>query len=198
MKRRGKMALMVVLGLVAAAAGSGTFAAFVATSGNDGDRIESGSVAIDDNDNGSAVVSLSGAEPGALNTGCIKVSFSGSLDSDVRMYGTTSGTGLDQYLELRVTRGSFSPSEPAFSSCANFQPDATDYIGQGQGIVYDGTLQGYPDNYAAGIVDPPSGGPEVWSNGESHVYRFEVTLRHNMAAQGLNATQLFTWEARNQ
>jgi hypothetical protein len=47
-------------------------------------------------------------------------------------------------------------------------------------------------------VDPPSGGPESWTNGESHVYKLEVQLRHNLAAQGLNATQEFTWEARNQ
>jgi hypothetical protein len=30
------------------------------------------------------------------------------------------------------------------------------------------------------------------------VYKFEVTLQDNAAAQGLDATQTLTWEARNQ
>jgi hypothetical protein len=189
---------MLVIGAVVAAAGSGTLAAFVATTQNDGNRIESGSVAIGDNDSDTAVLSLSGVEPGASDSGCIKVSFSGSLDSTVRLYGTTSGSGLDQYLDLKVTRGAYTPSEPAFDSCTNFAPDSTDYIGQGAGVVYEGTVQGFPDDYASGVEDPPSGGPESWTNGESHVYKLEVQLRHNLAAQGLNATQTFTWEARNQ
>jgi hypothetical protein len=196
--RRVKLGTMLVVGLVAAAAGSGTLAAFVATTQNDGNRIESGSVAIGDNDSDSAVLSLTGAEPGASDSGCIKVTFNGSLDSDVRLYGTTSGSGLDQYLDLKVTRGTYTPTEPAFDSCNNFQADSTDYIGQGAGVVYKGTVQGFPDDYAAGVVDPPSGGPETWTNGESHVYKLEVQLRHNVAAQGLNATQAFTWEGRNQ
>ena len=65
-------------------------------------------------------------------------------------------------------------------------------------MVYNGTLQGFPDSYAAGIVDPPSGGAEAWTNAEVHVYRFEVTLQSNVLAEGKNATQTFTWEARNQ
>jgi hypothetical protein len=196
--RRVKLGTMLVVGLVAAAAGSGTLAAFVATTQNDGNRIESGSVAIGDNDSDSAVLSLTGAEPGASDSGCIKVTFNGSLDSTVHLYGTTSGSGLDQYLDLKVTRGTYTPTEPAFDSCNNFQADSTDYIGEGAGVVYEGTVQGFPDDYAGGVVDPPSGGPESWSTGESHVYKLEVQLRHNLAAQGLNAAQTFTWEARNQ
>jgi predicted ribosomally synthesized peptide with SipW-like signal peptide len=190
---------LVALGaLVVAVAGGVTWAAFTATTVNSGDEVRSGSVKLDDNDSDSAVLALSAVEPGAADTGCIKVTFSGSLASTVRLYGTTSGSGLDQYLDLKVTRGSYTPTEPAFDSCTNFQPDATDYLGLGAGVLYEGTLQGYADTYAGGIVDPPSGGPESWTNGESHVYKLEVALRHNLAAQGLNATQAFTWEARNQ
>jgi hypothetical protein len=196
--RRGKVATMLVVGAVAATAGSGTFAAFVATSQNNGDRIESGSVSIGDNDNDAAVLTLSNVEPGASDSGCIKVSFTGSLDSTVRLYGTTTGTGLDQYVDLKVTRGVYTPTDPSFDSCNNFQADSTDYIGQGAGVVYKGTVQGFPDNYAGGVVDPPSGGPETWTTNETHVYKLEVQLRHNLSAQGLNATQSFTWEARNQ
>ena len=60
------------------------------------------------------------------------------------LHGTTTGTGLDAYLDLKVTRGTYSPSTPAFKSCTNFQPDGTNYIGAGNGVIYNGTLQGYP------------------------------------------------------
>ena len=199
MKLSRRLVGMLALGAaVVVTAGGVTWAAFTATTANSGDEIRSGTVKLDDNDSGSAVLALSAAEPGAADSGCIKVTFDGSLASTVRLYGTTTGSGLDQYLELTVTRGSYSPTDPGFDSCTNFQPDATNYIGAGAGVVYDGTLQGYPDSYAAGVVDPLSGGPESWTNTESHVYRLEVSLRHNLAAQGLNATQEFIWEARNQ
>ena len=45
-------------------------------------------------------------------------------------------------------------------------------------------------------MDPVAATPESWTTGEVHAYRFEVTLT-NDAAQGLDATQSFTWEARN-
>jgi len=196
--RSRTLAAMLALAAIVVAAGSGTWAAYTAITDNAGNRIDSGTVKLDDNDGGSAILSLAAAEPGASDSGCIKVAFAGSLPSTVRLYGTTGGTGLDAYLGLRVTRGTYIGAEPAFASCNNFQPDPTSYIGRGAGVIYDGTLQAYPDSYAGGIVDPPSGGPESWTSGESHVYEVEVTLRHNLAAQGLTATQQFTWEARNQ
>jgi hypothetical protein len=187
-----------VLALLALAAGGVTFAAFRATSANDGDIVEAGSVSLSDNGDGSNIVSLSGAVPGATTSACIKVTYGGSLPATVRLHGTTTGSGLDQYLDLKVTRGTYNPSTPAFKSCSNFQADGTDYVGAGNGVIYNGTLQGFPDNYAAGLVDPTSGSPESWTNAEAHVYRFDVTVQQNFAAQGLDATQTFTWEARNQ
>jgi predicted dehydrogenase len=197
-RRRKRLAGLLVAAAILVPAGGVTYAAYVATTGNSGNRIEAGSVKLDDDDAGAAMLTLANAQPGATDTGCIKVTFNGSLASTVRLYGTTGGTGLDPYLDLRVTRGSNSPSDPGFDSCANFQPDATDYIGAGSGVVYEGTLQGYPDNYAAGQVDPTAGSPETWTSSESHVYKIEVTQRFNPLANGLNATQSFTWEARNQ
>jgi hypothetical protein len=198
-RRRKKLAGVLVVAAIAIPGLVGvTYAAYVATTSSGGNRIEAGSVKLDDNDGGSAVLALSGAEPGALDSGCIKVTFAGSLASTVRLYGTTTGTGLDQFLDLTVTRGTYTPTEPAFDSCTNFQADSTDYLGKGAGIVYQGTLQGFPDDYAGGLVDPTSGSPEVWASSEAHVYKLEVSLRHDHDATGLNATQAFTWEARNQ
>jgi hypothetical protein len=125
------------------------------------------------------------------------VTYQGSLPSTVKLYGTTGGTGLDDYLTLKVTRGTYGGPDPGYKSCTGFQPDATDYIGAGAGVVYNGTLKDYPDDFATAVVDPP-GGAATWTTGEQHVYKLEVTLQSNLAAQGKTATQTFTWEARNQ
>ena len=45
-------------------------------------------------------LSLDNAGPGDTAVGCIRVSYSGSLSSQVRLYGSTTGTGLDPYLEM--------------------------------------------------------------------------------------------------
>ena len=196
--RLGRLGALGVLALLVPVAGGATFAAYTTTTQNDANRIEAGSVKLSDNGDGSSLMSLSAAVPGDTTNACIRVTFDGSLPSAVRLYGTTTGSGLDQYLDLKITRGVYNPSEPAFKSCTNFQADGSDYIGAGNGVIYDGTVQGYPDNYAAGLVDPLSGSPESWTNGEVHVYRFDVTLQSNFAAQTLDATQTFAWEARNQ
>ena len=196
--RLGRFGILGVLALVALAAGGATFAAYTATTQNDSNRIEAGSVKLSDNGDGTSLMSMASGVPGDTRSACIKVAFDGSLASTVRLYGTTTGSGLDQYLDLKVTRGTYSPSDPAFKSCTNFQADGTNYLGAGNGVIYNGTLQGFPDNYAAGLVDPTSGSPESWTNGEVHVYRFDVTLQQNFAAQTLNAMQTFSWEARNQ
>lgn len=185
---------MLVLGLVGTVAGIGTWSAFSATTGNAGNSFSAGTVTLGDDDAGTAMLSLATAKPGDSDTSCIVVTYTGSLAATVRLYGTTTGTGLDQYLDLTVTRGTKST---AFDGCTDFTADATNYIGAGAGVVYNGTLQGFPDSYVAGQVDPTSGSPESWTNPESHAYRFVVTVQDVSAAQGLNATQTFTWEARN-
>jgi hypothetical protein len=193
-----RLGALGVLALLIPAAGAVTFAAYTATTMNSGNVVGAGSVKLSDNGDGSSLMSLSGAVPGDTTSACIKVTYDGSLPSTVRLHGTTTGSGLDPYLDLKVTRGVYSPSAPAFKSCTNFQPDGTDYIGAGNGVIYNGTLQGYPDDYASGLVDPKSASPESWTTGEVHVYKLDVTLQNNFSAQNKNATQSFRWEARNQ
>lgn len=185
---------MLVVGLLGAVAGIGTWSAFSATTNNSGNTFASGTVALSDDDSDGVMLTLANAKPGDFDEGCIQVTYTGSLPSSVRLYGTTAGTGLDQYLDVVVTRGT---STGSFDSCATFSADATDYVGAGAGVVYSGTLQGYADSYAAGLVDPTSGTPETWTNGETHAYKIRVTVQNNNSAQGLNASQEFTWEARN-
>jgi hypothetical protein len=192
----------VVVGIAGAVAGMETWAAFSSTTSNTGDSFAAGSVAISDNDSGAALLSLASGLPGAFDEGCITVTYSGSLAATVKLYGAgtyTSSSSLAPYLDLTITRGSFS-SAPAFDSCTGFAADSTDYIGAGAGVIFSGTLAAFNTSYtsfADGLTDPTSSSPEVWSTSEAHVYKIRATLQSNIAAQGLNVTESFTWEAQN-
>jgi hypothetical protein len=173
---------------------SATFSAFWSTTQNAGNSFAAGTVYITDNDAGGAMLALANGDAGSSDTGCILVTYSGSLNSSVRLYGTVSG-GLAPYLTLTVTRGT--DASPSFDSCASFVADATNYIGAGAGVVYSGLLSAFPTSYATGVVDPPSGPAETWSTSEAHSYKFVITLGSDPAGQGQTASATFTWEARN-
>jgi hypothetical protein len=190
--RRALIALVLV-GLVATVAGKATFAAFSSATAGGGQRFAAGTVTIGDNDLGSAMLAIPAGGPGTSDTSCINVTYSGSLDADVRLYGAVSGA-LAPYLTLTVTRGT---DASAFDTCGSFVADLTNYIGAGAGVVYSGPLSGFPADWAGGLVDPTSGAPEVWTTGEAHAYRFTVAFGSNPAGQGLSGTAGFTWEARN-
>ena len=193
-RSRRSVLTMLVIGVAGLFAGAGSYAVFTATTGNTGNSFASGTVAIQDNDANTAMLALANAKPGDADTSCIRIEYTGSLDSTVRLYGSVSGS-LANYVTLTVTRGT--DSSPSFDSCANFTPDATNYVGAGNGVVYSGPLSSFPASYAAGIVDPTSGSPETWSQSETHSYQFVVTLQDDNAAQGLTGNASFTWEARN-
>jgi len=188
-------ATALVIGLVGAVAGAGTWSAWSATTDNEDNAFETGTVAISDNDGGSSpMFTLSGLSPeSAPAVRCILVTYDGTLDSSVRLYGTTTGSGLAQYLDVTVTRGTLPDDD---FDCAGFTADATNYIGAGAGVVFDDTLQAYPDAYAAGLDDPLPGAPESWATDEAHAYRFEVAVQDDDAAQAKTANQVFTWESR--
>jgi hypothetical protein len=185
---------VLALVMVAVAVVAGTFAAFVSLASNQANSFESGTVSISDNDAGSALLSLIAAKPGDSDTGCIEVTYGGSLDSTVHLYANVSGA-LAPYLTLTVTRGT--DSKPFFDSCDFFSADETDYIGSGPGVVYSGALSAYPGGYDDGIVDAVAGAEETWTTSEVHSYRFVVSVNDDNAAQGLSSLVDFQWEARN-
>jgi hypothetical protein len=184
---------LIVLSVVAACVAAGTFSAFSASTSNAANSFAAGTVAIGDNDGGGAVA-LPGLTAGDNVTGCIAVTYTGTLDAGVRLYASLSGT-LGPYMTLTVTRGT--DPTPAFSSCTSFTPDTTNYLGLGPGVLYNGLVSGFPTTYATGIVDPLSGSPETWTTSEQHSYRFSITVANNLQAQGKSETTGFTWEARN-
>ena len=182
---------MIVVALVAITAGSGTFAAFTTITDNPGDRIESGSVSIAGNGLGAAMFSVTGMKPSDPPVErCIKVTYSGSLDADVKLYTPSAIGALGQYLNLEIRPGT---GNPDFPGCAGFTADAGD--------IFNGTLAGFQSshsNWATGLVDNP-GSATKWVTNDAVVYRFRISLQQNSAAQGL-ATGSFAirWEAQNQ
>lgn len=153
-------------------------------------------VAIRENDRGRALFRIRNMRPGQTNKRCIRVTYSGKRPARIRLYGTTTGRGLDHYLDVVVTRGWARREE--FPSCRTFVPDGQDYLGRGPGVVFVGTLTSLPDSWASAQDDATPGSRRAWVRGQSHVYRIAVTLPRRVGneAQGITARQQFVWEAR--
>jgi predicted ribosomally synthesized peptide with SipW-like signal peptide len=182
--------LVAALGL---AAGSATWSAFSTSTDSSSNSFTTGTVSLEDNDLDAAVLSLSNAKRGDNAVGCVRVTYSGSLPANVRMWATTTG-GLASYLDIKVRRGS---STGSFPNCPVFTDDGTDHIGQGDGVIYNGALSGF---HSAGspLLEPSAGSPETWTNGEDHVYEITVTLPSGAGGggQGLSSTLTLYWEAQ--
>lgn len=181
---------LLVLGLLGTLAGVGTFAAFSSTTENPGNSFTAGTVDIGDNDAGSFMYNVSGQRPGTSVVRCIKVTYTGTLDADVRLYTTSSMNAGAQYMDLTVEEGISDAT--VFPNCGTFVAEST---------VYSGTLAnfgGTRNSYANGAVTYP-GVATKWVANDSLVYRFTVSLQDVNAAQGATSgTHGFTWEARSQ
>lgn len=185
---------LVVVGALGATVGLGAFSAFSSTTANDNNSFAAGTVAISDNDAGGFLYQVTNQKPGVDTDRCINVTYTGSLDSDVRLYSTTSIplAGPGQYVNLTVTPGTI--ASPTFPSCAGFTADAG-------GDLYSGTLAGFATTYnsfGTGLADYPGAGTK-WVTNDSVVYRVRVSVQDSNAAQGAAvAAHNFTWEAQNQ
>jgi hypothetical protein len=195
MKTSTKVLLTALcVGALGSLAAMGVFGAFSSTTTNAGNNITAGTVAIADNDAGAAMYSITNAKPGESVSKCIKVTYTGSIDADVRIYTTSTIGSLGQYVDLTITPGTQATS--TFPSCTGFTPDAG-------GALYTGTLQSFgttKNSYANGVADYPGSGTK-WTASESVVYQVTATLQSSApdTAQGLTTgSHTFTWEARNQ
>ncbi len=196
MRRKEKLLLSFLLvGLLGGLAGLGVFSAFSSTTTNSGNDFATGSVTLADNDSNQALYNVTNQKPGDPGaTDCIKVTYTGSLASDVKIYSAGTIGSLGQYVDLTITPGT--QASPSFPSCSGFTADGT-------GPIYTGTLQNFANtysSYASGLADYPGSG-SAWNTNDSVVYRFQVSLQAGApdAAQGLAVgSHSYTWEARNQ
>lgn len=197
--------LLAMLGLLIVAA---TWAAFSDTSANAGDRWDAGSVDISDNDNGTAALydlfdGTPYAKPGDSDSGCIKITYNGSLNSTVRLYGSNdlNANALDDQLTLAITSGT--------GNATNNQCTASEFTAAGStGDVYNGSLANFMSTYNdyTDNLSLNAGGDAVWSQNETVTYKFEVTLTDDADVNDANSktstgfttgSHSFVWEARN-
>jgi predicted ribosomally synthesized peptide with SipW-like signal peptide len=188
---RKTLLTLLLVGVVGATAGLGTFSAFSSTTDNTGNTFAAGSVVLSDNDAGSALYSVSNAKPGDSTASCILLTYSGTLDADVKLYTTSSVNAFASNVDLTVEKGTGSG---AFPACTGFSAQST---------VYSGTLANFAstkNSYANGVLAFP-GAQTKWGSGDTLVYRFTVTLNASTpdtAQGGTSGSHSFTWEARNQ
>jgi len=185
-----KISLTVLIaGLVAGVAAFGAFSAFSATTSNTGNSFASGTVAIGDNDGGStALYTSANNKPGVPVVSCIKVTYTGSLASEVKLYASAGITGGAAF-NLKVERGT--QSAGSFPACGDFVATLT---------AYDGVLGAFPTTYGAGVDGKDAAA--AWGTNDSIAYRFTVTAVDNTTPGARTAvissgSHDFTWEARN-
>ena len=189
---RGRKTLLtlLVLGVIGTVAGIGTFSAFSATTVNAGNTFDAGTVVISDNDAGTAMYNIVDAKPLDVVTRCIRVTYTGTLPSVVRLYTTTPVNPFGTYVTLAVDKGSM-PVGTAFPGCTGFTSEAN---------IFSGTLSGFAasdTNFATGAGANP-GAQTQWNLNDTLVYRFTLTMQDNpLAVGGTSGIHSFTWEAQN-
>jgi hypothetical protein len=146
--------------------------------------VSTGTVALTDDDAGTALFSVTGLKPGATGTSCVAVTSSGTAPATVKLYrasGTTAKS-LAYYLDLTVSAGTGGGTP----SCGGFVA-ASD--------VYSGTLPNFPTTYGTAVDTWKTAGTP---GGETRTYRFTYTLSASAptSSAGGTASVAFSWEAQ--
>src|SRR5688572_3519361 len=124
---------LLAIGAAGALAGFGTFSAFSSSTENPGNQINSGTVALSDNDSGSALYDVDGAKAGDTVDECITVTYGGDLPADVKLYLPDAVGALAQYVNLTITPGT--DASPSFGDCTGWSADGA--------AIYSDTLQAF-------------------------------------------------------
>ncbi len=174
---------LLVSGIIIAPA---SYSAFSATTSNPTSNWAAGSVALTDDDASAALFTASALAPGSTGTKCIAVTSTGTLPSQVRLYGSGLATtnALSTHLNLTVEQG----TGGGFGSCTGFTSGST---------IYTGTLAGLSTvtSFGTGVGTwAPTG-----AGSESRTYRFTYTVAPTApnTAQGGTASIAFTWEVQS-
>jgi predicted ribosomally synthesized peptide with SipW-like signal peptide len=181
---------LLVVGILGGVAVVGTLSAFSATTSNADNSFAAGTVTLADNDSGAVLYSVSNQKPGVSTVKCIKLTYTGSLDADVKLFTPSSVNASAQYINLTIEKGTSDTS--TFPNCGTFTAQST---------IYTGTLATFAatkNSYANGILAFP-GSQTAWAPNDTLVYRFTLSVQDDNAAQGASSgLHSFTWEARNQ
>jgi hypothetical protein len=188
-RTRRTLTLLLLVGVVGSVAGWGAYSAFTATTTNTGNTITAGTVAISQHAGATTLYSASDQGPGSSVVKCVRVTYTGSLASSVRLYVSNVANG--SLFNLKVERGSGLSSPDASMNCTGFAASST---------AYDGDLGSFGQTYGGG-ADGKAGGA-AWNQNDSVDYRFTISVNDDptpnahTSALSSNA-HTFTWEARN-
>ncbi|WP_134765986.1 hypothetical protein [Nocardioides sp. 1609] len=169
-----------------------SYAAFTGTTRNSGNSWATGSVALTDDDAGSARFQVADMQPGDTNNACIKVTANASVPGTVRGYAVNpvpSGKGLEDRVFVTVQAG----TGGTFASCTGFVAEGT--------IIPRmtlSTLAGY-DDYSDGV-----GGWDVVKGTQAKTYKvtwdFDATGMTQTQVDALQGAQTgidFQWELQS-
>ena len=138
---------LVVIAALGGLATLGAFSAFTSKAENPGNRVQTGTVTIADNDGGTALYNITNGKPGDSQQSCTRVNYTGSLPADVRIYRGAVDAELAPHVNLLIEAGT--QAAPSFPSCNLWIADLTG------SQVYSGTLSALGATYAAGTLDHP-------------------------------------------
>ncbi|GAA4720697.1 hypothetical protein [Nocardioides conyzicola] len=167
----GKVAITAAtpVAMLAAAAlvWQSSYAAFSGTTRNSGNDWATGSVALTDDDAGSARFQVASMIPGDTETKCITVTANASTAGVVKAYlvnAVPSSAGLEKYVKVTVSAG----NGGSFATCTGFTPLAT-----GNPVVASTPLSqlALANSYANGV-----GGWPVTAGTQSRTYQVTWTF----------------------
>jgi hypothetical protein len=179
-------ALVVAVG--GALAGFGVFAAFSGTTSNPGNTFAAGTVTLTDNDGDVALYpNTASAVPGVNYDRCIRVTYTGTLDSTVKLY--TSAISADgSKVSIQVDK-----------SAIGAQADCSDF-GAATNVYATTPLSMFGSShssYANGLAVNP-GAATKWVQNDAVTFRFRLTIPDLPANEGVSVGAFaLTWEAQN-
>lgn len=183
---------LVVIGAVGTVTTLGTYSAFTGTTSNTGNSFASGTVAVGDNDGGTTALYVeSNKKPGDFVEKCIKVTYTGSLGSTIKLY-TTSVVTNGSLFNLKIERGT--QTTGVYPACGDFAPA----VG---GTLFNNTLGFFASNHTS-WTNGITARDVAWAQNDSVAYRFTVTQNDDVVANAHTAVTSsgshdFVWEARN-
>ncbi|MFZ7087992.1 hypothetical protein [Curtobacterium sp. RRHDQ10] len=162
-----------------------SYAAFTSTTENDGNSWTAGSIALADDDQGTAMFDASDLQPGSAGERCITVTSAGSLTNTVRLYtqNATTTAALADHLAVTVDHG----TGGGFADCTGFVEDGTAFTGSLSDLTEQAT------DHASGI-----GQWTVPAGGDERTYRIRYALSEDApnTAQGGSAAVDLVWEGQ--
>ena len=176
---------VVVLAGSGIAVGQSSYAAFSSTTDNPGSNWKAGAVTLTDDDANAAAFSATSLKPGDTGSKCIKVTSTGDISGQVKMYSTGHATtkALSDNIDITVALG----NGGGFASCDGFVKTSD---------LYSGTLANYAatkTNYATGTTD--------WVSNKNDSRTYQITYKIKDTApntvQGGTSGINFVWELQS-